>query len=353
MAPSKKRKAAAIAEAEPAAVATPPSKRGRGRPSKAEKAENEPTQAVATPPVKRGRPTKATNSAISNSGLVQNNNPTPSKASNKGQAAKANTSLRRSSRHPSGADTVANPETAAIASRVTRGSNAAATNGTVVAVKGTKAKGKAKAASSSKAGAGATKVSTRGLAKKKPVAGKGKAAATTELNGNDKDSPSNNEDLPTVEQPTKRRGRKAQVSVNVSSRIGAAEEAEDADEEDVDQPNYWLMKAEPESRIEKGKDVKFSIDDLKNAFEPEGWDGTSSALEVSFPSPPQPLAPNISRAVERWILCELQLPTFRGLGFDWNTNGSLNLVFFRVGKSAAHLSWHSIYPMQENSELES
>lgn len=33
------------------------------------------------------------------------------------------------------------------------------------------------------------------------------------------------------------------------------------------------MKAEPESRIEKGKDVKFSIDDLKAATAPEGWDG--------------------------------------------------------------------------------
>ena len=40
-----------------------------------------------------------------------------------------------------------------------------------------------------------------------------------------------------------------------------------------DGPSYWLMKAEPESRIEKGKDVKFSIDDLRAAKEPEGWDG--------------------------------------------------------------------------------
>ncbi|RKP25508.1 PUA-like domain-containing protein [Syncephalis pseudoplumigaleata] len=38
--------------------------------------------------------------------------------------------------------------------------------------------------------------------------------------------------------------------------------------------NYWLMKAEPESRIVKGKDVKFSIDDL--AAMPNAtscWDG--------------------------------------------------------------------------------
>ena len=38
-------------------------------------------------------------------------------------------------------------------------------------------------------------------------------------------------------------------------------------------PSYWLLKAEPESRIEKGKDVKFSIDDLAACKEPAGWDG--------------------------------------------------------------------------------
>jgi hypothetical protein len=36
------------------------------------------------------------------------------------------------------------------------------------------------------------------------------------------------------------------------------------------------MKAEPETRIENGVDVKFSIDDLKNKTEPEGWDGMFS-----------------------------------------------------------------------------
>ena len=36
---------------------------------------------------------------------------------------------------------------------------------------------------------------------------------------------------------------------------------------------FRLMKAEPESRIERGKDVKFSIDDLRAAEEPEAWDG--------------------------------------------------------------------------------
>lgn len=45
------------------------------------------------------------------------------------------------------------------------------------------------------------------------------------------------------------------------------------DEANSDGHQYWLMKAEPESRIEKGKDVKFSIDDLKAATSPEPWDG--------------------------------------------------------------------------------
>jgi hypothetical protein len=41
---------------------------------------------------------------------------------------------------------------------------------------------------------------------------------------------------------------------------------------------YWLMKAEPDSRIENGVDVKFSIDDLMNAKVPEGWDGKNQSI---------------------------------------------------------------------------
>ncbi|KAJ4289919.1 hypothetical protein N0V88_006715 [Collariella sp. IMI 366227] len=37
--------------------------------------------------------------------------------------------------------------------------------------------------------------------------------------------------------------------------------------------NYWLLKAEPETRFENGTDVKFSIDDLAARTEPEPWDG--------------------------------------------------------------------------------
>jgi hypothetical protein len=36
---------------------------------------------------------------------------------------------------------------------------------------------------------------------------------------------------------------------------------------------YWLMKAEPEPRIENGIDLSFSIDDLAGKKVPEPWDG--------------------------------------------------------------------------------
>ncbi|KAL2835755.1 PUA-like domain-containing protein [Aspergillus pseudoustus] len=42
--------------------------------------------------------------------------------------------------------------------------------------------------------------------------------------------------------------------------------------------SYWLMKAEPDSRMEKGVDVKFSIDDLRDAEEPEPWDGVRNPV---------------------------------------------------------------------------
>lgn len=64
----------------------------------------------------------------------------------------------------------------------------------------------------------------------------------------------------------------ANLSIDVSTK-SKPEVAEEAEEEHPEGPSYWLMKAEPDSRIEKGKDVKFSIDDLKVATAPEGWDG--------------------------------------------------------------------------------
>ncbi|KAI1614509.1 PUA-like domain-containing protein [Exophiala viscosa] len=63
--------------------------------------------------------------------------------------------------------------------------------------------------------------------------------------------------------------------LNGESTVGVdANAAKTNEEEDLDKDiQYWLMKAEPESRIEKGHDVKFSIDDLATRTEPEGWDG--------------------------------------------------------------------------------
>ncbi|KAL8663500.1 MAG: hypothetical protein Q9202_003810 [Teloschistes flavicans] len=70
-------------------------------------------------------------------------------------------------------------------------------------------------------------------------------------------------------------GRSSSLSeVSIPIREAKALAIDDAaEEDDADGPSYWLMKAEPDSRMEKGKDVKFSIDDLMNATEPEAWDG--------------------------------------------------------------------------------
>lgn len=46
-----------------------------------------------------------------------------------------------------------------------------------------------------------------------------------------------------------------------------------SDAEDMQDMQYWLMKAEPEARMEKGIDVAFPIDKLAAATEPEPWDG--------------------------------------------------------------------------------
>ncbi|KAL8648908.1 MAG: hypothetical protein Q9210_004718 [Variospora velana] len=58
-------------------------------------------------------------------------------------------------------------------------------------------------------------------------------------------------------------------------------ESDIPEDDDSNEPSYWLMKAEPNSRFEKGKDVKFSIDDLRNATEPEAWDGVRNTAARS------------------------------------------------------------------------
>ncbi|RMZ78120.1 hypothetical protein DV738_g3979, partial [Chaetothyriales sp. CBS 135597] len=62
-------------------------------------------------------------------------------------------------------------------------------------------------------------------------------------------------------------GNDVNVNVNVNGEVKTPKTIQ-----------YWLMKAEPESRIEKGVDVKFSIDDLKAKTEPEGWDGVRNPV---------------------------------------------------------------------------
>ena len=69
---------------------------------------------------------------------------------------------------------------------------------------------------------------------------------------------------------------RASKSQSVEDKEEEEEEEEEEDEEDGSERSYWLMKAEPESRLEKGADVKFSIDDLRAATKPEPWNGMSS-----------------------------------------------------------------------------
>ena len=115
----------------------------------------------------------------------------------------------------------------------------------------------------------ATKASVNGTAKKPAPKTATKAKATDgRKRGKPAKTITNEEEATAPEE-------RSTVLVDVPFRKKPAENAEAEEEAEVngDGPAYWLMKAEPESRIEKGKDVKFSIDDLEAATEPEGWDG--------------------------------------------------------------------------------
>lgn len=63
------------------------------------------------------------------------------------------------------------------------------------------------------------------------------------------------------------------ATANQGQGAGGGAVVAGANEEKAGGHRFWLMKAEPETRIEKGKDVKFSIDDLAACDEPQGWDG--------------------------------------------------------------------------------
>ena len=58
-----------------------------------------------------------------------------------------------------------------------------------------------------------------------------------------------------------------------ATKSESAEAQDESEDEEDSNRSYWLMKAEPESRMEKGVDVKFSIDDLRATTEPEPWNG--------------------------------------------------------------------------------
>jgi hypothetical protein len=69
---------------------------------------------------------------------------------------------------------------------------------------------------------------------------------------------------------------KAKATPSKSTSTGSAHER------GSDEECFWLMKAEPESRLEKGIEVKFSIDDLAATTKPEPWDGMLHLLYVGL-----------------------------------------------------------------------
>ena len=94
--------------------------------------------------------------------------------------------------------------------------------------------------------------------------------------------------VPTVDVTSKKKpGRKPKTKIEAPDEdevdgletetdyVNGVTNTVDADVKIDEDAQYWLMKAEPDSRMEKGIDVKFSIDDLATRAEPEGWDGRS------------------------------------------------------------------------------
>lgn len=95
---------------------------------------------------------------------------------------------------------------------------------------------------------------------------------------------------PSTARPAKAASQKTtntDVTAGVDSEVSRAV-SEDPDVDSIPTTNpdaprhegewYWLMKAEPETRIENGVDVRFSIDDLRAREKPEGWDGEFLAV---------------------------------------------------------------------------
>lgn len=106
-----------------------------------------------------------------------------------------------------------------------------------------------------------------------PKAAESSGARTSKLSEAPNPSPSRRNSTISVEIPRR---------VKKKTSAKAADDEEPQEEVESDEMSYWLMKAEPESRIEKGKDVKFSIDDLEACQEPEGWDGKFPLMSELF-----------------------------------------------------------------------
>lgn len=75
--------------------------------------------------------------------------------------------------------------------------------------------------------------------------------------------------------------KKSAKAVKKGADIEFVEGLTQSDEAGTGDYQYWLMKAEPDTRIEKGIDVAYPIDKLAKATEPEPWDGKSSSIDVN------------------------------------------------------------------------
>lgn len=117
---------------------------------------------------------------------------------------------------------------------------------------------------------------------KKPAAAK---KAAPKARRKEKEEEENEDDVD--RQPAPPAGDKVGSRLNGDKAVKTPSKptAAEAEPKDAKDPvrQYWLMKAEPESRIENGVDVRFSIDDLAAKKEPEPWDGMSCHSHNSSP----------------------------------------------------------------------
>ncbi|OIW26724.1 DUF55-domain-containing protein [Coniochaeta ligniaria NRRL 30616] len=79
-----------------------------------------------------------------------------------------------------------------------------------------------------------------------------------------------------TKEPPKKRQKASKETDTAKQEVEPVKSANGAKYEDgitSESRQYWLLKAEPETRLENGVDVRFSIDDLAAKTEPEPWDG--------------------------------------------------------------------------------